>query len=109
MNYESNSRTWNMMNHVILSIQGESVAHSGVSVSVRDLVCLLLVLLLLLYSCYNCYRQWKKNYQLPPGDFVGFRGHIYSFFGNKTIYIDGEGSSSLRTAKNFNGCRMPCK
>ena len=63
-----------MMNHVILSIQGESVAHSGVSVSVRDLVCLLLVLLLLLYSCYNCYRQWKKNYQLPPGDFVAFKG-----------------------------------
>ena len=66
-----------MLNHVIHRIRGESVAHSGVSVSVRDLVCLLLVLLLLLYSCYNCYRQWKKNYQLPPGDFVAFKGKEY--------------------------------
>ena len=43
---------------------------SGLSVSVRDLVCLLLFLLLLLYSCYSCYHQWRKNYYRPARDFV---------------------------------------
>ena len=58
----------------MFALQGVRVATSGLEVSGRDLACLSLVLLLLLYSCLSCYKQWKKNYQLPPGDFVGFRG-----------------------------------
>ena len=53
------------------------VATSGLEVSGRDLACLILALLLLFYSCLSCYKQWKKNYQLPPGDFVDFRGINY--------------------------------
>ena len=54
--------------------EGATVATSGVAVSGRDAVCLVLVLLLLLYSVYTCFVQWKKNYQLIDGDFSVFEG-----------------------------------
>ena len=54
--------------------EGAAVATSGVAVSGRDAVCLVLVLLLLLYSVYTCFLQWKKNYQLIDGDFTVFEG-----------------------------------
>ena len=48
-------------------LKGAHVPTSELSVSTKDLVCLLLILSLFIFSVYACFGKWKKICRMPDG------------------------------------------